>query len=280
MHNASFIVRTVTCSTSVLEGCILHLYLQRRVWATRWQKGAMRTTLLALIFSILFTTHSFGQVDNSFGKLPPFTKWYQNPLGVSPVALHTGNGLYLPAIAATAIIVFTKRDTTLQNRLWYYDDVGVSFGYYGSKTTVYQNNLGLLFRVRKYMSLGAEFTTAHVTDSKNNTWGFGVRPFVRFYAIGGENFKLFFQSGAGLILFADNYPKPSGFFGDNRDGTRLNGSPKYGIGTEFKINPQLAGQLALWHVHFSNGDHPSYERNPGHDSNGFSLGLIYKPNRH
>lgn len=237
----------------------------------------MRNRIIFFVISILFTTHSFGQVNNSIGSLPPFTKWYQNPLGISPIALHTGNGIYLPAIAATTILIFTKRDSTLRNRFTYYDDIGVSYGYYASKTTIYQNNLGFLFQVRKYMSLGIEFSTVHVTDDKNNTWGLGLRPFVRFYPIHKKNFKLFFQSGAGLILFADTYPKPSGFFGDNREGTKLNGSPKYGIGAEFSISNSLFGQVGIWHIHFSNGDQPSYERNPGHDSNGFSLGLMHRP---
>ena len=118
------------------------------------------------------------------------------------------------------------------------------------------------------MAVDAEFSTVHLTDDKNNTWGFGLRPFVRFYPV---------QSGAGLILFTDNFPKPSGFFGDYREGTKLNGSPKYGIGAEFKLNKQLSGQAGLWHIHFSNGNNPSYDRNPGHDSNGFSVGLIYTP---
>jgi len=128
------------------------------------------------------------------------------------------------------------------------------------------------------MAVDAEFSTVHLTDDKNNTWGFGLRPFVRFYAVHRDHFKLFFQSGAWLILFTDNFPKPSGFFGDFREGTKLNGSPKYGIGAEFWINKQLSGQAGLWHIHFSNGNNPSYDRNPGHDSNGFSVGLIYKPN--
>lgn len=127
------------------------------------------------------------------------------------------------------------------------------------------------------MALGAEFSTVHVRDDINNTWGYGLRPFVRFYPVHKNQFKLFFQSGAGLIWFSDNYPKPSGFLGDNREGTQLNGSPKYGIGAEFKLGKKLFGQLGFWHVHFSNGDNPSYDRNPGHDSNGFSIGLIYKP---
>jgi hypothetical protein len=107
-------------------------------------------------------------VDNSIGSLPPFTKWYQNPLGVSPIALHASNGIYLPAIAAVAILVFTKRDSSILNRLSFYDNIGISYGYYASKTTVYQNNIGLLFQVRKYMSLGAEFTNYYVNDNVNS----------------------------------------------------------------------------------------------------------------
>lgn len=230
--------------------------------------------LITLIFigSLLIPSQSFGQY-------PPFTKWYQNPLGFNPVNLHTSSGIILPAVAATAVLLLSRNDKTLSNRFSCYDDLGVSYGYYGSRTTVYQNNIGLLYRARKFMALGAEFSTVYVNDDKNNTWGAGLRPFVRFYPLHREHFKLFFQSGAGLILFADTYPKPSGFFGDNREGTRLNGSPKYGIGAEFKLGRHITGQAGLWHIHFSNGDNPGDNRNPGHDSNGFSIGLMYTANR-
>jgi hypothetical protein len=207
---------------------------------------------------------------------PPFTKWYENPLGFKPVNLHTVNGIIIPAVAATAILLLTQSEIEPAIKFAYYTDFGASYGYYSSKTTVYQNNLGVLYRARKFMAIGSEFSTIKVSDNINNTWGLGLRPFVRFYPIHKYNFKLFFQSGAGLIHFAQNFPKPSGFFGDNREGTKLNGSPKYGIGTEFKLTKQLFGHAGIWHVHFSNGDHPDYERNPGHDSNGFSFGFIYK----
>ncbi len=236
----------------------------------------MKKITLIYVFSILFILPVFAQHENSLGTLPPFTKWYQNPLGVYPLALHTGNGLYIPAIAATAVLIFTEMDSSISKRLSFYDDLGVSFGYYASKTTVFQNNTGILYDVRRYLTLGAEFSTVHVLDIKNNTWGIGLRPFVRFYAVRKDNINLFFQSGAGLILFADTYPKPSGFFGDNREGTKLNGSPKYGFGTEFRINKNISGQAGVWHIHFSNGNHPSSDRNPGHDGNGFSIGVIYR----
>jgi len=40
---------------------------------------------------------------------------------------------------------------------------------------------------------------------------------------------------------------------------------KYGIGTEFKLSKQLSGQAGLWHIHFSNGNHPGIFPNPSVD---------------
>lgn len=231
---------------------------------------------LTSVLLLMLTLSLHGQVDNSFGSLPPFTKWYQNPLGVSPLALHTGNGLIVPAIAAGAILIFTKKDSTLINRLTVFDDAGYTKGYYGSYSNVFHNNLGINYTLRKYLSVGVELTMVFVTDEVNQTPGIGIRPFFRFYPINQEAFKLYFSSGAGLIYFFNNFPQPSGFFGDMREGTKLNGCPKYGMGAEIKISRRLYLNAGFWHIHFSNGDHPDYSRNPGHDSNGFSVGLTYK----
>jgi Lipid A 3-O-deacylase (PagL) len=211
------------------------------------------------------------------GQFPPFTEWYENPLGISPLSLHTGNGLWVPAIAATAILLLTKNDSAMANRISFFNESGISRGYYASKTTVFQNNTGVLWHLRKWMALGGEFTAYGVRDQVNDTWGFGLRPFVRFYPIRREKFRLFFESGAGLIAFLEEFPQPSGFFGDNRMGTHLNGSPKYGIGGELNINKETAFLFGVRHVHISNGNHPSENRNPGHDSNGFHIGFLYRP---
>lgn len=231
------------------------------------------TVILACWLSVC-SLNAQQKTDDSFGSLPPFTKWYQNPLGVSPLSLHTSNGIIVPAIAAGAILLFTDKDS-LETRVSYYDNMGVSFGYYGSYSTVFQNEMGINYMLRKYLSAGVEFVQVYATDDVNNTFGMGIRPFFRFYPVNKENWKLYFQSGAGLMLFGDRFPKPSGYFGDSREGTRLNGCPKYGVGAEFKILNSWNISGGIWHVHFSNGDHPGFERNPGHDSNGFSIGVSY-----
>ncbi len=229
-------------------------------------------------FIILFVVISpslLGQVNNSFGTFPPFTKWYQNPLGISPISLHTGNGIIVPAFAAATILILTNSDSTLTKRLSIYDDAGYSKGYYGSFSNLIHNNVGINYMLRQYLSFGVEFTQVYITDDINQVFGIGIRPFFRFYPINNDNFKLYFSSGAGLIYFFDNFPKPSGFFGDLREGTRLNGCPKYGIGAEFNLNSKFMINAGIWHIHFSNGNNPGYESNPGHDSNGFSIGLTY-----
>jgi hypothetical protein len=234
---------------------------------------------MILSVCMLFSKPIHAQPKPGLGQLPPFTKWHQNPLGVSPVSLHTANGILIPAVAATAMLLFTKRDATQRTRWGHFNDGGFSKGYYGSKTSVFQNNTGMLFFARPWMALGGELTMYYVRDAVNNTWGFGLRPFVRFYLVRQDRFKLFFESGAGLIAFADQFPQPSGFFGDNRTGTRVNGSPKYGAGGEFIIGPKLSVMAGWRHVHVSNGNHPGRDRNPGHDSNGFHIGLLHTPAR-
>lgn len=231
---------------------------------------------ILIINSVLAQTQP---VNNSFGTLPPFTKWYQNPLGVSPIALHTGNGLYIPLIAATGILIFSKCNENLDNRMSLYSDIGYTKGYYGSFSNLMHQNTGINYLLRKYLSAGVELSQVYVWDNENNTYGIGIRPFFRFYPVNKESFKLYFQSGAGLQYFFNEFPQPSGFFGDYRKGTKLNGSPKYGIGAELKLNSKWNINAGLWHIHFSNGNNPSIERNPGHDSNGFSIGITYKPTK-
>ncbi len=242
----------------------------------------MRKYIYPLLFHILLFNSVLAQtqsVDNSFGTLPPFTKWYQNPLGVSPIALHTGNGLYIPLIAATGILIFTKCNDNLDNRISFYSDIGYTKGYYGSFSNLMHQNTGINYMLRKYLSAGVELSQVYVWDNENNTYGIGIRPFFRFYPVNSQSFKLYFQSGAGLQYFFNEFPQPSGFFGDYRKGTKMNGSPKYGIGAELKINAKWNINAGLWHIHFSNGNNPSIERNPGHDSNGFSIGVTYKPSK-
>lgn len=212
-----------------------------------------------------------------FGSLPPFTKWHQNPLGFQPLNLHTSSGLIIPGAAAAICLLLSQKDTALVRKISWFNEVGYSKGYYASRTHVWQNNFGMLFHARKWLAFGGEFNTYHVSDDVNNTWGFGLRPFVRFYPLHRERLRLYFESGAGVMYFLQKFPQPSGFFGDNRTGTNWNGSPKYGIGAEWQLNSKLSLQLGIRHVHVSNGNTWGKENNPGHDSNGINLGLLYRP---
>lgn len=143
----------------------------------------MRQLIIAIIISNFFSQSTNAQVDNSFGTLPPFTKWYQNPLGVSPICLHTGNGLYIPLIVATSILIFTKCNDTLDSRISLYSDIGYTKGYYGSFSNLIHQNIGINYMLRKYLSAGVEISQVYVWDNENNTYGIGIRPFFRFYPV-------------------------------------------------------------------------------------------------
>ncbi|MGA0557511.1 acyloxyacyl hydrolase [Larkinella sp. VNQ87] len=211
-------------------------------------------------------------------KYPPFTKWYQNPLGFEPINLHTSSAIILPAGAALIGLLLTKKDTTLRNRFSVFAEGGSSWGYFPPYTTMHQTNVGVVFQARRWLSMGAEANLYLPRDSFNHTWGVGLRPFFRFYPINRPGFRLYFDAGAGLILFAEPFPQPTtgyGVFSEPRTGTRLNGSPRYGLGAEVNLTARTALMVGARHVHVSNGNHPSQERNPGHDSNGFYVGLSY-----
>lgn len=236
----------------------------------------MKSIIIIFLFIFIFEqAHS-----QSFGEYPAFTDWYENPLGFHPLNLHTSSGIIVPAVAAAACLLFTKRDTLLINRISFYSEGGISKGYYLPKTTMCQNNIGFFYHTRNWLHLGAEFNVYHPRDEFNNTWGFGIRPMVRFLPINKENYRLFFESGAGLIYFLNEFPQPTsgyGEFNEPRMGTKWNGSPKYGIGAEINIDKSFSVLFGARHVHISNGDTKGTERNPGHDSNGFYLGFSYKP---
>lgn len=230
---------------------------------------------LFLIVIIWFSQIPIDSAAQSFGSYPPFTKWYENPLGISPISLHTSNGLLIPAVVAGALLLLTDRNSSVESGLTYYTEIGYSENYFGDPMTILQSNTGVLFPLRDYLDVGVELNVYHPFDQKNNTLGLGIRPFFNFYPYRSKNFSVFFESGAGIIYFFREYPQPTGFFNDQRLGTKWNGSPKYGIGVQYKATEALTLSAGLRHVHISNGDHPSDSRNPGHDSNGPTLRILW-----
>jgi hypothetical protein len=140
---------------------------------------------------------------------------------------------------------------------------------------MYLANVGFLYRARAWLELGAELSVYHPSDAFNDTWGVGLRPVARFYPVNTRTFRLYFESGAGLVYFVDEFPQPSD--ADQRLGTHLNGSPKYGLGAEIRLREGAYLLLGARHVHISNGNTVGVERNPSHDSNGAFIGFVLGP---
>lgn len=210
-----------------------------------------------------------------FAQYPPGDKWYNNPLGFEPVKLHTAMSFIVPAVAVGATILFTKNDSTFTRRLSIYNETGLSWGYKYPYTFMAQNNSGVNFQLRKFMSVGAEFDTYFAADKFNSATGFAIRPFARFYPVNNDKWRLYFESGGGFVYFLDNFPKPTDR--DSRMGTQLNGTTKYGIGSAVNFNSKTSIAFGIRHLHVSNGNTKGLESNPSHDSNGFFIGLVYRP---
>lgn len=212
---------------------------------------------------------------------PPFTKWYQDPLGLKPLELSTAFGFVWGSAAVAACIIFTKNNPSIQKRLSVYQEIGLGFGYKPPYTSSIQNDIGLMYDIRNWMTLGLGWTTFHFKDKINNTWTFGIRPFARCYPYKSKKVNLFFEYGGGLTYSLNRFPLTgTGWEADTaRTGTRFNLTSKYGIGAEYLFNKRFSLQLGARHIHLSNGNIKGIQRNPSHDSNGFFVGLIYKPDK-
>ena len=222
----------------------------------------------SLTFLVFLTLITKSNAQFSYGD-----HWYDNPLGFEPLKLHTSMGFIVPAVAVGTCLLLTKKDTTLNHRLSIYYEIGLSWGYKYPHTFLPSGSVGLNYQLRKFMSIGIEFDVLFPRDDFNKTTGFAIRPFARFYPINNQKWKLYFESGGGLIYTLTEFPKPTDQ--DSRLGLPLNGITKYGIGSEISINKNTSILFGIRHIHISNGNTKGSERNPSHDSNGFFIGLTH-----
>jgi hypothetical protein len=208
---------------------------------------------------------------------PPFTKWYQDPLGLKPLGLSSAAGFGWASLTSAAYFILSKKDTAFQKQLLLYQESGLGFGYKPPYTRTFQSNIGFMYRQRKRISLGFELNSFHFSDGINNTWSFGMRPFARWYFVDHKRIKLFFEYGAGVTFGLERFPLTGTDlkWDTARTGTKFNFSTKYGVGGEYIIAKRLHIQAGLRHFHISNGNIRGIARNPSHDSNGFFVGLLY-----
>jgi len=234
--------------------------------------SARFTLLLFISFVTLVKTNA--QTSHMY---PPFTKWYQDPLGLKPLQLSTAFGFVCGAAAVTACLLLTRNDSSFQKKLSPYWEGGYGFAYKPPYTNVLQNDIGILYGVRKWMSLGFCLNFSHFNDQINNTWTIGMMPLVRWYLYKSKPLNLFFQYGAGVSYSFEKFPLTgTGWESDTaRTGTQFNFLSKYGAGIEIKVKNGFSFETGIRHFHLSNGNIKGIQRNPSHDSNMFFAGIIY-----
>lgn len=208
---------------------------------------------------------------------PPFTKWYQDPLGLKPIELSTAFGFVWGSAAVATCLILTKNDSLFQNRVSAYSEEGFSAGYKHPYTIALHHETGLMYDVRKWMALGIGGTVFHFKDKINNTWTFGFMPFARWYVYKSGKISFYIHYGAGLSYSLNRFPLTgTGWESDTgRTGTKFNFLSKYGFGAECYLTKRLVLFASIKHFHLSNGNTSGIQRNPSHDSNGFFLGISY-----
>ncbi len=236
------------------------------LWKLNIEVIVLKRFLIIFIFilgkNILIAQYEFGD------------RWYTNPLGFKPLKLHTSMGFLVPAAVVGVSLLLSDNDSAKFKKTSIYSEAGVGWGYKYPYTLLPQINTGVNIIIRRWLSVGAELDVYFPKDDFNSTSGIAIRPFARFYPVNNDSWKLYFESGGGLIYFFDYFPKPTDR--DGRLGTQLNGTTKYGLGCEIYLSEFTDLIFGLRHLHISNGNTKGVERNPSHDSNGLFVGFVYK----
>ena len=208
-----------------------------------------------------------------------FVQWAENPLGFYPVGLESGNGFAwgVSAMAATILLgeIFSKKDTITKYRFSVFNEPGVTMGYGNRKGyTVGIDNVGVQYRVLRWMGVGGELNCYMYQGPMNNTTGFGARPFVRWYIVHKNDWDLFFEYGAGIIWNLHDFPVTNDA-GPGKVGTQFNFTPKYSLGADFRLKDQTFFSIGVRHVHVSNGYIFGPDRNPAFDSDGVFIAIRF-----
>ena len=72
--------------------------------------------ILVFVFIIAFLFAKESECQQR-GVYPPFTKWYQDPLGLKPLELSTAFGIVWGSAAVATSLILTKKDTALQKKI-------------------------------------------------------------------------------------------------------------------------------------------------------------------
>jgi len=200
-----------------------------------------------------------------------------NPLGFTPLVLHFGRGAgYLALVTGAAYFINKKNKEVEDKRLSFYLESGTMWSYEFPYTLIPETNLGVNYKVLKWLSYGADMGIYHPRDDFNQSTGLSMlRIFNRFYFKDTDKFRVWFESGVGVVYFTKIFPVSTDR--DERSGTFWNGVVKYGAAAEYNINPSLSVLLGVRHLHFSNADIKGRQRNPSSDSHGIFLGVNYNP---
>ena len=229
--------------------------------------------VVIFVFLGSFST-MYSQVENIY---PPNTKWYQDPFGLKPVQLSTAFGFAFGSAAVAACLIFSKTDTGFYKKFSFYYSGSMSIGYKPPYTKLIQNDIGILYDIRRWMAVGVEWNNFHFKDKIDDTWGVGISPVAKWYAFRSKKTRIFFQYGAGISVSLERFPfTGTGRGADTgRTGTKTNFTSQYSIGSVFALNKKISLQTSFRHFHLSNGNVSGIKRNPSYDSNGFIITLFY-----
>lgn len=138
---------------------------------------------------------------------------------------------------------------------------------------LYGGGLGLSYYVEDNLAIRAEAIGLGLDQNGDDAAAGGLTLLARWHFYRQPRWSLFVEGGAGFLI--SDVSIPDGSRSRDEDGTNFNFTPQAGVGATYQLadNMHLVGGFR--YIHISNASIEGGSRNPGNDTIGGYLGVMF-----
>lgn len=178
-------------------------------------------------------------------------------------------------VSALAIISFALEEFVFQkheNVSYYSARLAMNKEYAFGLKNVWQQNLGVEYRLASWFSVSADFNlqewsdqTPLIENREKFGLGMGLMSYYRWYLLGKKRISPFIEYGSGLFWGFKEFPY---------NGTKFSVNHSTQLGLEYSL--QNENKLRLSYGHFHQSNYNWLASNPAYDAYGFSIAYAWK----
>jgi len=138
---------------------------------------------------------------------------------------------------------------------------------------LFGGGVGLSYYIKNNLAIRAEAIGLGVEQNGDDTAAGGLTLLARWHFYRQPRWSLFVEGGAGFLI--SDASIPDGLSAREENGTHFNFTPQVGLGATYHLadNMHLIGGFR--YIHISNADIAGDDENPGNDTVGGYLGVMF-----